>query len=178
MRRYLFFVFLIFLIGCADKEQGDAHFYSRIDQGHVDIENYEKTKPKTCRDADRMWTIAAGFNWANQRDNISLDMSLLDLDPGTRHHAFHIFDREYLDLVNSWENLASLNPDGIILVNLVSELDRLQIICTDMPNSQGGLGSRGISWNFADRELITEFKHLYGPDNHLFSQILSANECI
>ena len=136
------------------------------------VDLFRNTSPKTirlkCNDGGREWIIAAGLNWSNDIDDHGLDLSLLDLDADKEYHVFNVFDQKLTGKANSTSILGPVNAHGVILVNLVPDLKRPQVVGSDLHISQGGMEIQEVIWNENNGVLTIQLNDMFGRKGHIY----------
>jgi hypothetical protein len=142
------------------------------------VDLFKTTSPKTlqlvCEEGEREWIVAAGLNWTDDEDTEGLDLSLLDLDGNKQYHAFNVFHQNYIGLVNSKTLLGPINAHGVLVANLVPDLDRPQVIGSNLHISQGGVEIDEEQWD-ADAKILTiNFNDMHGRKGDIFLHVPSS----
>ncbi len=139
------------------------------------VDLFKTTSPKTlqlkCHQKSRKWIVAAGLNQTDSELKEGLNLAELDMEKNTRYHAFNVFESKYLGLVNSESVLGPVKKHGVILVNLVPDSGRPQLVGTDLHISQGGMEIHDEQWNSRTKKLALELNDLHGRSGGLFIHV-------
>lgn len=136
------------------------------------VDLFKTTTPKILKleikENGRNWVVAAGLNWSDEIDGKGMDVALLNLPDSTHYLAYDVFKKEYIGLISSDTTLGPVNPHGVLLVNLVPDLNRPQVIGSDLPISQGGVEISHEIWYDQTNSLSIGLNDLYGRKGHLY----------
>ena len=131
-------------------------------------ERLPRTLELAVEEGGRSWVVAAGLNWHNEEGAHALELDRLQLNPGTRYHAFDIFEQRYLGCLDSQAAIGPVAPHGARLVNLVPDSGRPQLVGTDLHIAQGAVEVAGETWDATRRQLRIKLSGLEARRGHLW----------
>ncbi|MBN1998326.1 alpha-galactosidase [candidate division KSB1 bacterium] len=136
--------------------------------------NFAKTLRLECEEGQRKWIVAAGINWTENRDEIGLDVGLLNLRETEKYHAFNIYKQEYIGLIAPNSQLGPINSHGVILINITADTKRPQVVGTNLHISQGGVEIADEIWHKNSKVLSIKVNSLYGRKGDIFVHVPSG----
>ncbi len=131
------------------------------------------------------WTLAGVFNWGETAKDIPIDLEELGFAAGQIVHGFEFWSQTYVTGGSERLQLRDVLPHSMRLIALRPQLDRPQLIGTDMHFTQGWAEFESATWE--GRTLKLHWRNdyrqrgrvsLYLPEGFLHSSIESNGRIV
>ena len=114
------------------------------------------------------WNVLGLINWDDTPGNF--EISLFDIIPETvdNYHVFEFWTEKYLGIIKDKIKIDAVAPHGAKLFCLKKNLNRPQLISTNLHLLQGAVDIKTVTYNESERTLVVSVKHFIQKNGKLF----------